>query len=190
MATMDDLDKLPSDLVWQQDGHLSDIVLSTVADGEQGIVPLEALSHLEHCDHCNTRFGAEALLSMHAGELLTSLEPSAHVSAAQKPRAIKVAVHGGLTNLPKRAVFGSLVLAAMGAIPAILAGGHMRIAEITETFARSILMLSRGAVLVAKSDSFTALVWASAMVLLVLGLVVSRIARPGSVDGLAEEGSV
>jgi hypothetical protein len=190
MATMDDLDKLPSDLVWQQDGHLSDIVLSSVADGEMNIVPLEALSHLEHCDQCSTRFGAEALLSMHASELLGEVSRAAHAPAALPSRAARVAVEGGLSHLPKRAVFGALALAAMGAMPALIAGGHLRIAEITGWLGRSILMLSRSMVLVAKSDSFTALIWASSMVLLILGLVVSRMARPRSVSGLAEEGGL
>jgi hypothetical protein len=191
VAKMDDLDKLPSDLVWQQDGHLSDIVLSSVADGETDIVPLEALSHLEHCEQCSTRFGAEALLSMHASELLAEVSrASAHAPAAVPSRAARVAVEGNLSHLPKRAIFGALALAAMGSMPALVAGGHFRIAEITGMLGRSILMLSRSMVLVAKSDSFTALIWASSMVLLILGLVVSRVARPRSVNGLAEEGGV
>ena len=185
---MDGLDKLPSDLVWQEDGHLSDIVLSSVADGETNIVPREAHSHLEQCEHCGIRFGAEALLSMHAGELLAEVARVAQVPEALS--ASRPVVHGGWTNLPRRALVGALVLAAMGAMPAVLAGGHQRIAEITNTLARSIFMLSRGVVLVAKSDSFTALVWVSSLVLLVLGLVVSQWKRPGSIHGLTEEGSV
>jgi len=64
----------------------------------------------------------------------------------------------------------------------------VRIAEFTEILSRSIVMLARGVVLVAKSGSFTVLLWASAMTLLLLGLGVSRIARSKPVNGLAEEG--
>jgi hypothetical protein len=186
MATMDDLDKLPSDLVWQQDGHLSDIVLSSIADGEANIVPLEAHSHLEQCDHCTTRFGAEALLSMHAGELLAEVSRAAQVPAVVTPRSMRDAAVDGLAKLPKTAFFGALFLAAMGALPALLSQGHVRIAYITEILGRSIVMLSRSVVLVAKSGSFTVLVWASTVTLLALGLFVSRTARRGLVNGLTE----
>jgi hypothetical protein len=75
-------------------------------------------------------------------------------------------------------------------MPAVLSQGHVRIAETTEILVRSIVMLSRSVVLVSRSGSFTVLLWASAMILLVLGLVVSRAARPRLVNGLVEEGSV
>lgn len=191
MATMDDLDKLPPDLVWQQDGHLSDIVLASIGDGQVDIVPLEASSHLDHCDHCTTRFGAEALLSKHVGELLAERSRVMDgAPAVLTPRSIRVVAAEGFAKLPKHALFGALFLAAMGAMPALLSQGHLRIAQIIEILGRSIVMLSRSVVLVAKSGSFTVLLWASAMILMVLGLVVSRAARPGLVNGLVEEGSV
>jgi hypothetical protein len=191
VATMDDLDKLPPDLVWQQDGHLADIVLSSIADGEVEIVPLEASSHLEHCEHCTTRFGAEALLSKHAGELLAELSRvTDRIATVATPRSVRAVAAVGFAKLPKHAFFGALFLAAMGAMPALLSPGHLRVAQITEILGRSIVMLARGVVLVAKSGSFTVLVWASAMILMVLGLVVSRFARPGLVNGLVKEGSV
>jgi len=188
---MDDLDKLPPDLVWQQDGHLGDIALSSLADGQVDIVPLEASSHLEHCEHCITRFGAEALLSKHAGELLAEVSRMTDaVPANVSPRSVRIVAATGFAKLPKHALFGALFLAAIGAMPVLSSPGQWRIAEFTETLGRSIMMLSRGMVLVAKSGSFTVLVWASAMILLVLGLVVSRVARRGLVNGLVEEGSV
>ena len=177
---MDDLDKLPSDLVWQQDGHLSDIVLSTIADGEVTVVPLEAHSHLEHCDECTTRFGAEALLSVHAGELLAEVSRAAQAPVLIAPRSVREVAIDGLARLPKPAFFGALFLAAMGAIPALVIRGPWHIAEFMEISSRSIVMLARSMVLVAKSGSFTVLLWASAMTLLLLGLVVSRSSRPTS----------
>jgi len=175
---MDDLDKLPSDLVWQQDGHLSDIVLSTIADGELTVVPLEAHSHLDHCDECTTRFGAEALLSMHAGELLAEVSRAVEVPVLATPRSVREVAIDGLARLPKPAFFGALFLAAMGAIPALVIRGPWHLAEIVEVSSRSIVMLARSMVLVAKSGSFTVLLWASAMTLLLLGLAVSRSSRP------------
>lgn len=190
MATMDDLDKLPADLVWQDNGHLSDIVLSTIADGEDDIVPLEAHTHLEHCEECTTRFGAEALLSVHAGELLAEVSRAQNMPVMVTPRSAREVAVDGWAKLPKPAFFGALFLAAMGAVPAIVLRGHVRIAEFTEIFGRSIVMLARGVVLVAKSGSFTVLLWVSAMTLLLVGLGVARVARPRLVNGLAEEGGV
>jgi hypothetical protein len=180
---MDDLDKLPADLVWQQDGHLSDIVLSTIADGEMAIVPLEAHSHLEHCDECTTRFGAEALLSVHAAELLAEVSRAPRVSQSSQspvlamPRSVREVAFDGFARLPKPAFFGALFLAAMGAVPALISRGPWHLADIAQVFGRSIVMLARSMVLVAKSGSFTVLLWASAMTLLLLGLVVSRSSR-------------
>lgn len=175
---MDDLDKLPADLVWQQDGHLSDIVLSTIADGELTIIPLEAHSHLEHCDDCTTRFGAEALLSMHAGELLAEVSRAAEVRVFVTPKSAREVAIDGLARLPKTAFFGALFLAAMGALPAIVSRGPWHLADIAQMLSRSMVMLARSMVLIAKSGSFTVLLWASAMTLLLLGLVVSRSSRP------------
>jgi len=175
VATMDDLDKLPPDLVWQQDGHLSDIVLSSIADGEVNIVPLEAHSHLEHCDHCTTRFGAEALLSMHAGELLAEVSRVAEMPAVVMPRSVRDVAVDGLAKLPKRAFFGALFLAAMGALPALLSQGHWRFAHLHDFGSSCVVLFGRGGGLIAEGGSFTVLMWASALTLLALGLVVSRL---------------
>lgn len=189
---MDDLDKLPPDLAWQRDGHVTDIVLSSVADGEAGIVPSNALSHLEGCDHCATRLGAEALLSAHAGELLAELqEPSFAPALSPVKTRMKAepASVRGFQALPKGAVFAALVLAAIGAMPAIVDRG-LRLPGLLGTMGRAVVMLARNAEVVSKSEMFTALAWAASVVLLISGLVVSRISRPGSSNGLAQEGGV
>ncbi|MDI3283589.1 hypothetical protein [Polyangium sp. 15x6] len=195
MATMDDLDKLPPDLAWQHDGHVTDIVLSSVADGEAGIVPADALSHLDGCDHCAQRLGAEALLSAHAGELLAELaEPSfAPAKAPEKVSATAIAKAPasvrGLATLPKRAVFGALLLAMLGALPGIL-DQIARAPSLLGTIWRAVLMLGRSAALVSKSEWFPTLAFAASAVLMISGLVVSRLSRPGSSNDLAQEGGV
>jgi hypothetical protein len=195
VATMDDLDKLPPDLAWQRDGHVADIVLSSVADGEAGIVPTDALSHLDGCDHCAQRLGAEALLSAHAGELLADLaEPS--FAPAKVPVKVPAAATAkapasvrGLSTLPKRAVFAALLLAALGALPGIL-DQIARVPTLLGTIGRAALMLAHSAELVSKSEMFPTLALAASAVLMISGLVVSRISRPGSSNDLAQEGGV
>lgn len=189
MATMDALDKLPSDIVWEQDGHLTDIVLSTLSDGQEQIVPTEAIEHLEHCEHCTTRYGAEALLSLHASELIEQVSKVPVVAPVAQPVVTRVLPEKRISALPRWAIFATMFLAAGGAIPALLASS-IRLASVGAAIGRSILLLSRGAVLIAKSETFTPLLWLSAVVLLISGLAVSRMSRPGSVNGLAQEGSV
>jgi len=187
VATMDDLDKLPPDLTWQHDGHVTDIVLSSVADGESGIVAEDALSHLDDCEHCSARLGAEALLSAHAGELIAELAaPSPLPVKAKSPVKSKPVVGPAL---PKRAIIAALALAAFGAMPGAVDASH-HLMDRFATLGRIVTMLARSAELVAKSEMFTTLAWAASAVLLMSGLVVSRISRPGSSKELAQEGGV
>jgi hypothetical protein len=191
VATMDDQDTLPPDLAWQRDGHVTDIVLASVSDGEAGIVPIDALSHLDTCEHCSTRLGAEALLSAHAGELLAGL-------AAPSPSPVKVAVKAAvktpakapaLAALPGGAVRGAVVLAAIGAAPSLL-DSVARLPALLRAAGRAFMLLMHGAELVVRSDVGTTLAWAASMVLLISGLVVSRMSRVRPSNGLAQEGGV
>lgn len=195
MATMDDPDKLPPDLTWQPDGHVTEIVLSSMADGEAGIVAEDALSHIDGCDHCTTRLGAEALLSAHAGELLIGLtEPSPKKATSTDEYAVKAtkaaaAPANGRAALPKGAVLGALVLAAAGAAPSVFDAAP-RLPGMLRDVGRVLLLLTRGAEVVVRSDAGTMLAWASSLVLLISGFVVSRSSRPKSSNGLAKEGGV
>lgn len=191
VATMDDLDKLPPDLTWQTDGHLTDVVLASVADGEAGIVEKSALSHLDHCDHCATRLGAEALLSAHAGEILMGLTEPMPAKAVAKVKVEKKSEKASETNgrpaLPKGALAGALVVAAVGATPSFIDMAP-RLPGLLRDVGRGVVLLVRGADLVVRSDAGTTLAWVSSLFLLISGLVVSRLSRPGSSKGLAEEG--
>lgn len=198
MATMDDLDKLPPDLTWQRDGHITDIVLASVSDGEAGIVPNDALQHLDHCEHCATRLGAEALLSAHAGELLAELAApspipavaaSASTPAKTKPAKIETAKAPALAALPKKAVLGALLLAAIGAAPALW-DSVARLPALISAIGRALTLLVHGGELVVKSEIGTTLAWAASMVLLISGLAVARFARVRPSHGLAQEGGV
>jgi hypothetical protein len=184
VATTDELDKLPPDLAWQRDGHVTDIVVASVADGEAGIVPEDALSHLEHCEHCTSRLGAEALLSAHAGELLQDLASPAVVRAPAK-----APVNANGKALPKGAVIGAFLIAAVGATPAIF-DSVARLPALLRALGRAIVLLAHSTELVVKSDMGTTLAWAASLVLLVSGLVVSRLSRVRRSNGLAQEGGV
>jgi len=194
---MDDLDKLPPDLAWQRDGHVTDIVLASVSDGEAEIVPDDALQHLDHCEHCATRLGAEALLSAQAGELLAELAAPSPIAATAIAKPVKPAKAANaeapkvpvLAALPKKAVLGALVLAAIGAAPALW-DSVARLPALLRAIGRALTLLVHGGELVVKSEMGTTLAWAASMVLLVSGLAVARFARMRPSHGLAQEGGV
>ena len=45
-------DELAHDLLWQADGHLTDVALTALADGEVALLSPAAASHAEECDAC------------------------------------------------------------------------------------------------------------------------------------------
>jgi hypothetical protein len=71
MTTNDD--QLDRATAWQEDGHVSDVVLDAIADGAVSIVPGDAMLHLDDCDPCTARLGAIALRSLETTESLREL---------------------------------------------------------------------------------------------------------------------
>ncbi len=189
MATMDDLDKLPPDLTFEPDGHVTDIVLAAIADGEAGIVETSALSHVDECDHCTTRLGAEALLSAHAGELMAGLaEPLLVKSSAKELEITQPALskNPGRPALPRGAIAGAIGIAIIGAAPSLI--GHvLRLPETLRETSRAFVLVIHGVNLVVHSDAGTTLAWVSSVLLLISGLAVSRLSRPRSSNGLSKD---
>ena len=85
MTTEND-DQLPESLCFEADGHVTDVVVSCLADGEIALIPLAAVAHVDACDPCTARLGAEALLSVGVTDALRA----ATVSAARAPAPILV----------------------------------------------------------------------------------------------------
>jgi hypothetical protein len=56
-------DVLENEIVWDESGHLSEVAKSALADGQESILPPEALSHFARCQPCVQSVGEEALLS-------------------------------------------------------------------------------------------------------------------------------
>jgi hypothetical protein len=87
---------LPEELLWAAGGHASDVVLTALADGELGIVPVNVRAHVEACPTCTQHLGHAALLSIHAARELESIG-----RPARRP-------------LPRLAIALALVVAALG----------------------------------------------------------------------------
>jgi hypothetical protein len=74
--------ELPAELVFEPDGHVSELCVTAVADGEIEIVPRAALDHLDACDACGDKLGNAALLAAVAHEAMREAEaPMAAASA-------------------------------------------------------------------------------------------------------------
>ncbi len=87
MTTMNDT--LPEDLVFQPDGHLTEVALTCAADGQLdilGALQQRAHDHLDDCERCAHLLGEAALLSVHAGESLRE-RPSRCLSRCWLPPA-------------------------------------------------------------------------------------------------------
>jgi hypothetical protein len=140
MTTMHEGEQLPLELLFEADGHVTEVVLACLADGELAIVPEAALDHVTACEGCTRRLGAEALLSVGASEALreherpvTALaaEPAAVVPLAPAP-ASAVASSQRRRPLPLAAIAAALAVAALTAgstmveaiqsIPSVVAG--------------------------------------------------------------------
>jgi hypothetical protein len=123
---MNDDDMLPLELLFEDDGHLSEIALTAIADGQDAIVGREAHAHASDCDGCTRKLGAAALLStslsdalreMPARELTEAL--SAHAAAAPARISARPLAQAAL-RFPLRAIAIGLAFALLGALPILM----------------------------------------------------------------------
>ncbi len=117
--TTENLDQLPESLCFEADGHVTDVVVTCLADGEIALIPLAAAAHVDACDACTARLGTEALLSVGATDALLSANmvrapaplliaaPSSPLSPSSRRRR----------PLPIGAIAAALALAVLGALP-------------------------------------------------------------------------
>lgn len=162
---MTDDDKLPDHEVWQPDGHLSDVALTALADGEVSLLTARAERHVSSCDACSTRLCDLAMLSAKLSESLAA--QSRESARAEQP-------------MPVVALLIALGVALLGALPTLLAAPAW-LAGLPSTMMRTAaiaLRLATSMVKVASSGSSSMLlVWAlSSVVLVALGYFVARVA--------------
>lgn len=187
---MDNQEQLPSELLFEQDGHVTEVVLACLADGELALVPEAAAAHVDACDTCTARLGAAALRSLDAGEALheigvTTAMPTTAVKAARPvPRARLEALPPQRAAEPSPRARRPLPYGAIGAalLVAIVAGapGLLDTAAALPGLLRSVPVLARVVVGLLRGapegllNAALLLRWASAAVLIVAGWVVAR----------------
>jgi hypothetical protein len=99
---------LPSELVWE-DGHLTEIARTALADGQEAIVPPDAVAHLTTCASCMHALGDAALLSSHVADVIAAMSPE------RTPISSRVTA-----PFPVAAIAAAILVAALGALPALV----------------------------------------------------------------------
>lgn len=130
--TTENHEELPESLCFEADGHVTDVVVTCLADGEIAMIPPAAAAHVDACDACTTRLGVEALLSVGATDALLA---AAHGARAPAPIVLAAPLastkprEGGREPLssspssrrrrplPIGAIAAALFLAVLGALP-------------------------------------------------------------------------
>ncbi|MCK6586814.1 MAG: hypothetical protein L6Q76_04430 [Polyangiaceae bacterium] len=184
-------DKLPPELTWESDGHLTEVALTMLADGEAALLDAGTAPHVAGCEACSARLGAAALMALRVGEELplmaarASLETAATVvspamNAVPAQAAISSrAVPTGVRALPLRAIAAALVVAAVGSLPSFIAGAD-ELPELLMTLIQGLVMIGRTVAGVAEGSARGALLvapalsWLSAGLLVLSGLAVAR----------------
>lgn len=189
---MDNQQQLSADLLFEADGHVSEVVLACLADGEIGLVPDPAAAHVDACDTCTARLGAAALRSIEAGEALQEMgamrastelsATEAHLVALPLPTAAPsqdVTPPGSSRRarrpLPVAAIAAALLVAIVAGAP-----GFLDTAATLPGLLRSVPVLVRvviGILRGAPEGLLTVallLKWVSAVILIIAGFVVAR----------------
>ncbi len=197
VRSVDDGRRLSDELVWEADGHLTEVAIVALADA-QDILPDEAPVHLAGCEQCALRVGEAALVSLgvqHA--LATSKKHATRAVASRQPgpgaRGRDSGRDRAVRPLPVPAVVIALALAAAGVMPLLF---DLR-RTLPHTLASVVHMapaVLRGATAAARgADSSQALVASSVslLVAIVALLIVARLTRAhaSSVTG-SKEGAV
>jgi hypothetical protein len=160
---------LPEELLWAEGGHASDIVLTTMADGQAEILPRSVLAHVNGCLTCTTHLGNAALLSLHTGRELNVLSRAAAASEVPK-RA----------PLPRLAIALGLAFAALGLVPSMLdAPAQIGAARAFATHDAPLLVAGLGTLrhklLEPGSTIGIALTYGAALMVIVMGFALVRL---------------
>lgn len=135
---MNTSEMLSLELTFEPDGHLTDVALTALADGQDAIVPEHASKHLDECQQCVWRLGELALLAVDVGMVLRE------VPTQQQPRAQAV--------FPVYALAAALAVALVGAIP-LLAHAWAELVSTAAVIVRIAPHLARSAAALAQAGT-------------------------------------
>jgi hypothetical protein len=163
-------DRLPAELLWQDDGHVTDVVVDSLADGQEALVPRVARDHVDACDGCAGRLGEAVLLSLRVQE---------HMSAALLPVGGTVAAARTSWPMPVTAIAVALLAALIATLPDLLeaparfAGAATTLLRVAPDLVRAMLTVARG---LGQGAQLSFVSTAGVLVLLAVGTAVARFA--------------
>lgn len=196
-------EQLPDELVFEPDGHVGEVALACLADGEAALLPAKALAHVEACERCTAQLGAATLLSLDASEALREGARKAQAAVATEaivarvvPPVVETAkvaadVVGSTEKaqlapssrrrrpLPRAAIGVALLVAAVASAPSWL-GALSEWQSFVSSAMRSVTVVTRVAAVLLRSSpgamgtTVAVLRWVAAVVLIVSGLWMAR----------------
>lgn len=184
---------LAPDVGWEASGHLSEVALSAVADGEEALLDAAMHAHLGACDACALQLGEVALRSAEVAEAFTHV--AAHVSDLAALAAPAPAVTAPLAKprakrkIPGFAIAAALAVALLGMMPSLpsVAGDTAQALVVLRKVAPSFLRLLPQALERAWNGprgTMMFLVWGLAAGLVTAGFgIAKRASKRALVDG-------
>lgn len=190
---------LAPDIAWESSGHLSEVALSIVSDGEEALLTGEMHAHLHECEACAVRLGEIAIRSANVADAIASLPAPAtgllDVRDAVVPQMVITPGPSPLAPVPSRRkvpvipIAVALVVAAFGAVPSILglpAQAHETISLLHKVLPLFVRMAPQAIERAWRGSTghLSVVVWGLSCVLIATGLGIARRAsRKMAVDG-------
>ncbi len=182
---MSGLELIPRDVLLDEAGHLSEVGVTVLGDGQSMLVPADVLQHVDGCADCCQRMGEAAMFSIALGDAIREGSVAlASVRAVEKAPTVEVAraKRDSLANvrrLPIPMMVAALVAACVGLAPTLYSAPGW-VSETVSLFHRLIPILAKSSYLLLKRGGASAgplmfvLPFVSAMVLMGVGLVVAK----------------
>lgn len=165
--------ELDRELIWQTDGHLHEVAITALSDGEARLLPDSARIHAATCDACSERLGQAAALSLALDDALEA-QTAAYRAVAGRAEQVR-------RPFPAAAAAAALLLAAIGMLPRFVEMAHT-VVELPSFLSRarpvvleSVAALTRSLALHGGPVVFFA--WCASLVtLFALGALIARFA--------------
>jgi hypothetical protein len=153
-------EKLDHEIVWNQGGHLSEVAKSALADGQDSILPLDAMTHFSRCEDCSRSVGEAALLSAELSAAFALAPP---------------------LSLPWIPIAAAMVVAAASAVPMVVTARSW-LSTAGWLFTRSVPIASHAFFKLAVHGLGPTFYFACTFLLLAMGLAVARLMPRGAVQ--------
>jgi len=161
-------DVLEHEIVWDESGHLSEVAKSALADGQDAILPSDALNHFAQCHPCAESVGEQALLSAQLSAALAGERAPARAT-------------------PWIPIAAALAIAALASVPR-LSMVRFWVTSMGSFVAHLLRLLGRAAVETASHGFAPVLYVASTVGLLVMGFAVARFMPRMSAQSVSGKG--